>query len=60
MIWDVDYHATMDYLCSVLLRDFTDNERAQYGITDDAPSLALISTSNRRRVPLSGIFETAA
>lgn len=38
MLWDVDYHTTMDYLCSVLLRDFTDDERAQYGITDNAPT----------------------
>lgn len=37
-LWDVDYHTTMDYLCSRLLRDFTDEERAQYGITDDAPT----------------------
>ena len=37
-LWDVDYHTTMDYLCSRLLRDFTDDERAQYGITDDAPT----------------------
>ena len=34
MLWDVDYHTTRDYLCSRLLRDFTDEERAQYGITD--------------------------
>ena len=35
-LWDVDYHTTMEYLCSRLLRDFTDDERLQYGITDDA------------------------
>jgi WD40 repeat protein/class 3 adenylate cyclase len=38
MLWDVDYHTTMEYLCSVLLRDFTDDERAQYGITDITPT----------------------
>jgi len=38
MFWDVDYHTTMGYLCSVLLRDFTDEERAQYGITDNEPT----------------------
>jgi WD40 repeat protein/DNA-binding SARP family transcriptional activator len=38
MLWDVDYHTTMDYLCSVLLRDFTEEERAQYGITDNSPT----------------------
>jgi WD40 repeat protein len=37
-LWDVDYHTTMNYLCSVLLRDFTEKERAQYGITDDTPT----------------------
>ena len=36
--WDVDYHDTMDYLCSRLLRDFTEAERAQYGIPDDKPT----------------------
>ena len=38
MLWDVDYHTTMDYLCSVLLRDFTEDERAQFGITDNTPT----------------------
>jgi WD40 repeat protein/transcriptional regulator with XRE-family HTH domain len=37
-LWDNDYHTTMQYLCLILLRDFTDEERAQYGITDDAPT----------------------
>jgi WD40 repeat protein/class 3 adenylate cyclase len=38
MLWDVDYHTTINYLCSVLLRDFTEEERAQYGITDNSPT----------------------
>jgi WD40 repeat protein len=38
MLWDVDYHTTIEYLCSVLLRDFTDDERTQYGITDNSPT----------------------
>lgn len=38
MLWHVDYHTTMEYLCSRLLRDFTEEERAQYGITDDVPT----------------------
>jgi WD40 repeat protein/class 3 adenylate cyclase len=38
MLWDVDYHTTTQYLCSVLLRDFTEDERAQYGIKDNAPT----------------------
>jgi WD40 repeat protein len=37
-LWDVDYHMTMQYLCSRLLRDFTDDERAQYNITGDEPT----------------------
>jgi WD40 repeat protein/class 3 adenylate cyclase len=37
-LWDVDYHTTMDDLCSRLLRDFTDEERAQFGITDKDPT----------------------
>jgi WD40 repeat protein/class 3 adenylate cyclase len=38
MLWDVNYHTTMEDLCSRLLRDFTEEERAQYGITDNAPT----------------------
>ena len=37
-LWDVDYHTTMQYLCSRLLRDFTGDERKQYGITDTTPT----------------------
>ncbi len=37
-LWDVDYHTTMEYLCSRLQRDLTDEERQQYGITDTAPT----------------------
>jgi WD40 repeat protein len=37
-LWDVDYHTTIDYLCSVLLRDFTDEERTKYNITDHTPT----------------------
>ena len=37
-LWDIDYHTTMDYLCSILLRDFTEAERAQYNITDHIPT----------------------
>lgn len=38
MLWDVDYHTTIQYLCSVLRRDFTDEERAQYNIMDKTPT----------------------
>ncbi len=37
-LWDIDYHTTMQYLCSILLRDFTAEERVQYGIPDDRPT----------------------
>ena len=36
MLWDVDYHTTINLLCSVLLRDFTEEERAQYRIKDNS------------------------
>jgi WD40 repeat protein/DNA-binding SARP family transcriptional activator len=38
MLWDVDYHTTMDYLCSKMLRDFTVDERLQFGISDQDPT----------------------
>lgn len=38
MLWDVDYRTTMQYLCSRLVRDFTGEERAQYGITSETPT----------------------
>ena len=37
-LWDTDYHDTIAYLCGRLLRDLTSNERAQYNITDTAPT----------------------
>jgi hypothetical protein len=36
--WDVDYRETVRYLCSLLLRDFTDEERLQYNIIDNTPT----------------------
>jgi WD40 repeat protein len=38
MLWDIDYHTTINYLCSVLQRDFKDQERAQYNIKDGTPT----------------------
>ncbi len=38
LLWDVDYHTTMRYLCSRMLRDFRDEERVQYGITGSTPT----------------------
>jgi WD40 repeat protein/transcriptional regulator with XRE-family HTH domain len=40
-IWSVDYRDTLNYLCSGLLRDFTDAERAQYHIKDNSPTCPL-------------------
>jgi WD40 repeat protein/transcriptional regulator with XRE-family HTH domain len=37
-LWDADYHSTIAYLCGRLQRDLTDAERAQYTITDPAPT----------------------
>jgi WD40 repeat protein/transcriptional regulator with XRE-family HTH domain len=37
-IWSVDYRDTINYLCSNLLRDFTDAEREQYHIKDNLPT----------------------
>jgi WD40 repeat protein len=37
-LWDMDYHTTMDTLCARLLRDFTEDERAQYEIKDREPT----------------------
>jgi WD40 repeat protein len=37
-IWRADYHGTMRYLCGALTRDFTPEERTQYGITDPRPT----------------------
>jgi WD40 repeat protein/DNA-binding SARP family transcriptional activator len=37
-LWDVDYHTTIQYLCSIFLRDFTADERKQFGITDTTPT----------------------
>jgi hypothetical protein len=37
-LWPADYHDTIHYLCGVLTRDLTPEERAQYGIADDEPT----------------------
>jgi WD40 repeat protein/serine/threonine protein kinase/DNA-binding XRE family transcriptional regulator len=37
-LWDTDYHDAIRYLCGRLLRDFSDDERAQYGIPNDGPT----------------------
>ena len=36
-LWDTDYHDFITYACSRVFRDFTDDERQQYGI-DDTPT----------------------
>jgi len=37
-LWPTDYHDTIGYLCGVLTRDLTADERAQYGIADEGPT----------------------
>jgi WD40 repeat protein len=37
-LWDANYRDTIRYLCSRLLRDFTDGERKQYNIPDAGPT----------------------
>jgi WD40 repeat protein/serine/threonine protein kinase len=37
-LWDTDYHDTIAYICAHLFRDFTDQERTQYGVTDTQPT----------------------
>ena len=37
-LWFVDLHDEIQYLCSRLTRDFTDDERKQYEIKDSAPT----------------------
>lgn len=37
-LWVIDYHDTIQYLCSRLTRDFTDEERKQYEINDSVPT----------------------
>jgi hypothetical protein len=37
-VWHLDINETVSVLCARLLRDFTAEERTQYGIPDDAPA----------------------
>jgi uncharacterized delta-60 repeat protein len=37
-LWDLDYHDRIKWVCSRLLRDLTDEERVQYGITGREPT----------------------
>ncbi|MBI1880444.1 MAG: hypothetical protein HYR94_19880, partial [Chloroflexi bacterium] len=37
-LWDTNYHVLMDSVCARVLRDFTDDERAEYGINDQQPT----------------------
>jgi hypothetical protein len=40
IIWDADYRDFVAYACERMgkVRDFTDDERQRFGITDDAPT----------------------
>jgi WD40 repeat protein len=37
-VWQTDYQTAVRYLCARVPRDFTAQERAQYGIPDEAPT----------------------
>jgi WD40 repeat protein/class 3 adenylate cyclase len=37
-LWPIDHHANVTFLCGELSRDFTTQERAQFGIQDNAPT----------------------
>jgi WD40 repeat protein/DNA-binding XRE family transcriptional regulator len=37
-LWNTDYRDTIRYLCRTLIRDLTDDERAQYEINDKEPT----------------------
>jgi WD40 repeat protein len=37
-VWDADYQSLVLSVCARVLRDFTDDERAQYGINDQEPT----------------------
>lgn len=40
-LWDTDYHDTIARACSTVTRDFTPDERAQYGLGEGAPCPAV-------------------
>jgi WD40 repeat protein/serine/threonine protein kinase/DNA-binding XRE family transcriptional regulator len=37
-LWDTDYQVLMASVCARVLRDFTEDERAEYGINDQQPT----------------------
>lgn len=37
-LWHTDYHETIRYVCGLLSRDLTPEERTQYGIADQGPT----------------------
>jgi WD40 repeat protein len=37
-LWDVEYRTTMQQVCARLIRNFTNDERQRYAITDSAPT----------------------
>jgi WD40 repeat protein/serine/threonine protein kinase/DNA-binding XRE family transcriptional regulator len=37
-LWDTDYQKLMESVCARVLRDFTEDERAEYGINDQQPT----------------------
>jgi WD40 repeat protein len=43
-LWSTDYHNLIQYLCGRLLRDFSDDERAQHGINNNEPTCPIVSS----------------
>jgi WD40 repeat protein len=37
-LWQTDYHEAINFLCARVPRDFTDQERAQFGVKDNTPT----------------------
>ena len=37
-LWYADYHDTIDYVCSLLTRDLSADERMRYGLIDQQPT----------------------
>jgi WD40 repeat protein len=37
-LWYADYHDTIDYVCSLLTRDLSADERIRYGLMDQQPT----------------------
>ncbi|MEP7288798.1 MAG: TIR domain-containing protein [Chloroflexota bacterium] len=45
-LWDASYHDFIAYACAHVFRDFTDNERQQFGINDGEPTCPQFATTD--------------